>query len=124
MAWTRRGFLQSTLGLALPSGQLVENSVFAHGVASGDPRADAVVLWTRVSGLRPEPVVAWRVFSDEARGRLVAHGSARTSAERDFTVKLDVTGLDAGTTYRYEFETAGVRSPLGERRRPPPSPAR
>ena len=37
--------------------------IFRHGVASGDPDATSVVLWTRVSGVE-QATVAWEVASD------------------------------------------------------------
>jgi alkaline phosphatase D len=90
--------------------------VFRHGVASGDPLADRVVLWTRVTVPGTSATVAWRLARDPALSRVVARGEAPTGASRDFTLKLDVTGLDPGTTYYYRFEAAGARSPVGRTR--------
>jgi len=90
---------------------------FRHGVASGDPLADRVILWTRVSatGSRSVPV-AWRIARDPALRRVVAEGAAEASPERDFTVKVDAAGLEAGTPYWYGFETEGAASPVGRTR--------
>lgn len=91
--------------------------LFRHGVASGDPLADRLILWTRVTpaDLRaPAAIdVAWRLASDARLEAVVARGSVRTSAERDFTVKVDVGGLEPGRTYYYAFDAAGQRSPVG-----------
>jgi alkaline phosphatase D len=90
--------------------------VFRHGVASGDPRADRVLLWTRVSGGSGEVAVRWTLAANPAMTRVVARGETRTGAERDFTVKVDTTGLAPATTYYYRFEALGGRSVVGRTR--------
>jgi alkaline phosphatase D len=98
---------------------------FRHGVASGDPLADRVVLWTRVtpragsSGVE----VRWQIADDETFRRVVARGSVQTDAARDFTVKVDATGLSAGRTYYFAFEAAGERSTVGRTRTMAPDTA-
>ncbi|HWH28945.1 MAG TPA: alkaline phosphatase D family protein [Mycobacteriales bacterium] len=91
---------------------------FAHGVASGDPLADRVVLWTRLTAARDLPV-RWTVARDPALTSVVRSGSAVATADRDRTVKVDVDGLSPYTTYWYAFECAGVRSPVGRTRTAP-----
>jgi alkaline phosphatase D len=91
--------------------------VFAHGVASGDPTPDAVVIWTRISGIdRPTVEVAWTVALTPALDEIVACGHTTTTAESDWTVHVDVRGLEPGTTYYYRFDAAGQRSPCGRTR--------
>ena len=87
--------------------------LFAHGVASGDPLTDAVILWTRATTEDESITVAWEVSADESFAELTASGEITTDAERDFTVKVDVTGLAPGTTYYYRFSAAGEASPVG-----------
>ncbi len=129
MAVTRRRFLTgSSLAAALPIADLVRplslaeaqsapgRRVFRHGVASGDPRADRVILWTRVSGGTPEVPVRWTVASNPTFTRVVARGETSTGAARDFTVKLDVAGLAPATTYYYRFDALGERSAVGRTR--------
>src|SRR5262245_21601167 len=73
-------------------------AAFFHGVASGDPLPDAVMLWTRVTPMQGHSEalqVRWFVASDLALKEIVAEGTADTDAERDFTVKVDATGLEA-----------------------------
>lgn len=90
---------------------------FAHGVASGDPLADRVVLWTRVTPSESATVsIDWEVASDEAFTAVVAKGSFTTSAARDYTVKVDVSGLQADRTYFYRFKRGDVVSPVGRTR--------
>jgi alkaline phosphatase D len=90
---------------------------FQHGVASGDPLADAVILWTRVTPDAPGSVeVRWRIAADAAFERIVAEGVASAIAEGDYTLKVDARGLSAATTYYYDFTALGVRSPLGRTR--------
>ena len=90
---------------------------FLHGVASGDPLADRVVLWTRVTTTRSSDVpVRWVVARDAALRDVVRSGTAVARLARDRTVKVDVDGLPAGTTLWYAFEALGRRSPVGRTR--------
>jgi alkaline phosphatase D len=101
-------------------------AVFRHGVASGDPLRDRVVIWTRVTPGSPGEVVdvGWMIARDNRMSRPVASGSVRTSAERDYTVKLDAVALEPGATYYYRFSARGARSPVGRTRTLPPRPTR
>ncbi|MCF2527770.1 alkaline phosphatase D family protein [Yinghuangia soli] len=103
---------------------------FLHGVASGDPLPDGVVIWTRVTpgadcgpGSRrgPSGLVFWEVAADREFRRPVRVGLARTGPERDHTVSVDVRGLRPGTTYYYRFRTLHGRSPVGRTRTAPSS---
>ncbi len=104
--------------------------LFRHGVASGDPLPDRVVLWTRVtpteaatpgSGVGPRVDVRWQVARDRRFDRVVAQGRLGTGPARDHTVKVDATGLAPGSTYWYRFVVDGHRSAAG-RTRTAPSP--
>ncbi|MFE7096461.1 alkaline phosphatase D family protein [Streptomyces erythrochromogenes] len=95
---------------------------FLHGVASGDPLPDGVLLWTRVtpapeavpgSGLGAAVQVAWEVASDRAFSRVVAGGTVTASAATDHTVKVDVRGLQPQTPYWYRFTAGPAVSPVG-----------
>lgn len=97
---------------------------FRHGIASGDPLADRVILWTRVSPAGAGPVpVEWVVASDRGLQQVVAAGTVMTSAEQDFTVKVDATGLVPATTYFYGFRALGASSPTGRTRTAPAATA-
>lgn len=81
---------------------------FLHGVASGDPLPDRVILWTRVtpkSGTGPIPVT-YEVTDPAAPAAPILTGTATASESRDFCVKVDVTGLKPGTAYLYKFKVA------------------
>lgn len=89
---------------------------FAHGVASGDPLPDAVILWTRISPRMPAPVtveVQWELSTTRDFTAVARMGSFSTGPERDYTVKVDVTGLQPGMTYFYRFRALGFTSPVG-----------
>ncbi|QDG36224.1 alkaline phosphatase [Alteromonas mediterranea] len=86
---------------------------FKHGVASGDPLPNAVILWTRVSAVDAETPVTLYVAKDEAMTSLVLKKNVTTTEQRDYTVKVDVTGLTPDTTYYYQFEVNGFRSRTG-----------
>ncbi|MGE3303358.1 MAG: alkaline phosphatase [Hyphomonadaceae bacterium] len=90
---------------------------FAHGVASGDPGADRLVIWTRVSPDTDGPVpVTWMVADDPDMTKIVRQGFVSTDATRDYTVKVDVEGLKAGRVYHYGFKVGGAKSPVGRGR--------
>ena len=91
---------------------------FLHGVASGDPLEDRVILWTRVtpaSDTAPDAAVdvEWRVAADREQRQVIAQGRARTTASDDYTLHVDVSGLSAGTTYYYQVRALGLHSPRG-----------
>jgi alkaline phosphatase D len=89
------------------------SKLFRHGVASGDPLVDRVIIWTRVTTPAGRATVRWRVGSDPQLNRVTAQGTVETSALEDFTVKVDVPGLSPGRVYYYAFDTEGDTSPIG-----------
>lgn len=99
------------------SGDDLENYTvsFRHGVASGDPQADRVILWTRATPARgvTQARVNWQVATDENFDEVVLKGSYTTNAAQDFTVKVDVIGLDDDTEYFYRFSYGDLLSPVG-----------
>lgn len=87
---------------------------FYHGVASGDPLDDRVIIWTRVTPANAGPVIVnWKMASDTGMTNVVQSGSFTTTDSVDYTVKVDVTGLQAGTWYYYQFETNNRFSLVG-----------
>lgn len=93
-------------------------ALFQHGVASGDPLSDRVILWTRITLPEPRNVVnvVWTVARDPAMKQVVQRGTAKTNPARDFTVKVDATGLQPGSTYYYGFKVDGQASAVGRTR--------
>ncbi|MDZ7643022.1 MAG: alkaline phosphatase D family protein [Woeseiaceae bacterium] len=97
---------------------------FLHGVASGDPGADSVVIWTRVTPPEPAVVeVTWEVATDPGFERIVRRGTTVTADEIDYTVKAVVESLQPGTTYHYRFRVGDVSSPVGRTRALPAADA-
>lgn len=86
---------------------------FYHGVASGDILSDKVIIWTRVTSSLPQVNVKWRIALDTGMTDIVREGVFTTSASRDYTVKVDVTGLEPNTYYYYEFEALNAYSQRG-----------
>ncbi|MFA5941025.1 MAG: alkaline phosphatase D family protein [Sinimarinibacterium sp.] len=97
------------------------DSPFKHGVASGDPLADRVILWTRITAPAEASSVSGqvKVYLDPALTQLLGAMDFGAEAARDWTVKLDFTGLAAGTSYYYQFEALGHTSPIGRTRTAP-----
>ena len=121
----RRSFLGSLLAglFGVFAGGLARDSEaagtysFEHGVASGDPLHDGVILWTRISGGTGEGLtVKWQLAGDPDMQDVVQHGSVRTDQSRDYTIKADVRDLPAGTSLYYQFEVDGTRSEIGRTR--------
>jgi alkaline phosphatase D len=100
-------------------------SIFPHGVASGDPDVDSAVIWTRVAAGgadgetesvgAPRPV-RWFVARNPDMTGIVSSGDAVARAEDNFTVQVDVGGLEPDAHYWYAFERGGERSPVGRLR--------
>ena len=106
--------LLGTRGRAASASDLYE---FRHGVASGDPLKDAVILWTRVSNASGESLkLNWQVARDEAMSDIVASGVAKTDADRDYTVKVDARGLPSDALLYYRFAIGDNVSPVGRTR--------
>ena len=94
------------------------DTVFQHGVASGDPLSDRVILWTRITPAQPRSsiTVGFTIATDPLLTRVVQRGSTKTNPLRDNTVKVDAAGLQHGTTYYYQFSADGQVSPVGRTR--------
>lgn len=105
---------------------------FDHGVASGDPLYDGIVLWTRItprvlhnplakpSKTAAEYRIKWFVYTSADLKTVAQSGTATTSAERDFTVKADVKGLKSGPQYSFRFQYEYILSDVGSFRLPVP----
>ncbi|WP_367110453.1 alkaline phosphatase [uncultured Psychrobacter sp.] len=96
---------------------IVDETVsFDHGVASGDPLSDRIILWTRVtprtSGSR-QFTVQWLIARDDQMSEIVKQGEIATSAVKDYTVKVDVDGLKPNTVYYYQFKVGNQTSRVG-----------
>jgi alkaline phosphatase D len=100
---------------------------FRLGVASGDPRPNAVVLWTRLAldPLSPEPMptidvpVTWEIARDERFSKVIADGEENTGPDVGHSVHVDARGLEPDREYWYRFRTGGFESPVGRTRTAP-----
>ncbi|MFF6950529.1 alkaline phosphatase D family protein [Streptomyces iakyrus] len=120
--------LAGPLAATLPARAVDQAPAFLHGVASGDPLPDGVLLWTRVtpvpeaipgSGAGPDTEVSWTVAKDKAFTTVVAKGSTTATAASDHTVKADIRGLEPGTDYWFRFSAGGTDSPTARTRTAP-----
>lgn len=89
---------------------------FLHGVASGDPLQDKVILWTRLTpvDLNVHLRVTWEIATDDQFKQNLKTGTVQTTKTDDFTVKVDATDLQAATTYYYRFRFGSKVSPVGQ----------
>ena len=124
LVWTRRQTLASflagasvlALGGCSDDGEGAPTVSFDHGVASGDPLSDRVVIWTRATpaeGSTSPITVSWIVAWDPELQWVAHSGDITVDAETDYTVKVDVDRLAAGTTYYYGFRVGDKVSPTG-----------
>ena len=125
MSISRRTFVKGTAGVAvattLPTiqGCAAEDAgPFRHGVASGDPLPDRVILWTRITpegdGTATQSAnYSWRIALDPEMQAIITEGSGTTTTARDLTVKIDVNGLSPDTTYYYQFRHGNRLSDIG-----------
>ncbi|WP_252058874.1 alkaline phosphatase D family protein [Acinetobacter sp. AHP123] len=89
---------------------------FLHGVASGDPLQDKVILWTRLTpvDISARLKVTWEIATDDQFKLNLKTGVVQTTKTDDFTVKVDATGLQADTIYYYRFHFGNKTSPVGQ----------
>jgi alkaline phosphatase D len=124
---TRRGALGLGAGLGVAglgaagcatTGDVASSKgAFQHGIASGDPTQTSVLIWTRVTPEVEGPMsVAWGVARDSGFKDVVKRGTFNTGPERDYTVKVDVQGLEPGQLYYYWFSVGRTSSPGGATR--------
>lgn len=101
---------------------------FTLGVASGMPRPDSVVIWTRLApqpqapggGLPPQPfAVRWELAEDERFATGVRRGEFVARPERGHAVHVEVAGLASGSGYFYRFIAGDAVSPVGRTRTAP-----
>ncbi|WPW28336.1 alkaline phosphatase D family protein [Streptomyces atratus] len=116
---------------AATTARAADGPAFLHGIASGDPLPDGILLWTRVtpapdavpgSGRGADTAVRWEVAEDKEFTRVVARGTTVATAASDHTVKADVRGLRPATTYWFRFSAGdgtGTFSPTGRTRTAP-----
>lgn len=136
---SRRDFLRLSAGVAgvvglgaLPGcggGRRIRFSEdpFALGVASGDPAADGVVLWTRLgldairgAGAEGGGVgVEWEIAADDTFRTIVQTGSSNATPALGYSVHVEVAGLEPGRDYFYRFIAGDDSSPVGRTRTAP-----
>jgi alkaline phosphatase D len=121
MLIARRSFLLAASLAAAPfpaRAQAYCAGLFTHGVASGDPLTDRVVIWTRFAH-SGDGRIGWEVAEDEAFARVVSRGEGEARFASDFCVKADALGLLPGRRYFYRFLSASGPSQTGLTRTAP-----
>ncbi|MBY6127470.1 alkaline phosphatase D family protein [Qipengyuania aquimaris] len=112
------GALSAPLSAQMASGK----TGFTHGVASGEPGVDKVLLWTRYVADQ-SVALEWQVSETADFAATVAGGSALPRAENDWCAKSWADGLRAGTWYYYRFIAPdGTASDIGRTRTLPEGP--
>lgn len=94
---------------------------FDMGVASGQPHAAGMVLWTRLTGadLPDQVPVQWELAEDEAFRTVVARGTETALAADAHSVHAEPGGLKPAREYWYRFTALGQRSSAGRTRTAP-----
>ncbi|TFG37641.1 MAG: hypothetical protein E4H44_04980, partial [Candidatus Aminicenantes bacterium] len=107
--------------LCLVAGVAAANDFFPQSVASGDPTADSVILWTRAVGPDGEipTQVSVVVATDEGLSNEVTSRVLDVDPEYDGVVKVKIGGLEPYTTYYYQFSFGDAVSAVGRTRTAP-----
>ncbi|WP_374441247.1 alkaline phosphatase [Stella sp.] len=125
---SRRRLLAGAAALAplavLRHGRAQSTDPFTLGIASGAPRPDRVVLWTRLApqpleggGMPDRPVpVEWELAEEAHFARIVRRGTFQALPAQGHTVHAEPAGLEPGRTYWYRFRAMGAESPVGRTR--------
>lgn len=107
---------------AAPTAAQTFGSGFTHAVASGEPAANSVLLWTRFVA-EAETALTWQVSESEDFARPAAEGSVTAAPGRDWCAKGVATGLSPDRWYFYRFVApGGATSPVGRTRTLPQGP--
>ncbi len=113
---------RATRAIASPN---FSSDPFTLGVASGDPDASGMVLWTRLApqpldpdgGMPNEAVrVIWELADDEAMQSIIASGEATATPQLGHSVHVEVDGLKPDRWYWYRFHAGDAVSPVGRTR--------
>ena len=92
--------------------------VFNHGVASGDPLSDRVILWTRVTPQQAGPVrVILEVSKNKSFSSIVFSQKLQTSSLSDYTIKYDFLAkkyCDSDKGFFYRFRAGNAISEIGK----------
>lgn len=112
-----------SLAVALPFGALAEPRIDA--VAAGDPTTTMAVLWVRGTDDGGEVTLRAQVATDPSFAALVSETRVRTVAADDYTAKVMLDGLRAGTRHYYRFcaATCGLDATGQFNTAPPPDQA-
>lgn len=117
----------STIPVTVPTTAAAETPLagppFALGVASGDPDASSVVLWTRLLGAEGAHPVVWELAADGDFDELIAAGVASAVADDGHSVHVVAAGLEPDTWFWYRFTSGDHVSPVGRTRTTPASGA-
>lgn len=116
-ALDRRSLLKTgILGLGVAGAPLAAQSGgqgFSHGVASGEPAAERVLLWTRFVGAQ-DTALEFEVSETLDFARPAAGGSVTASADHDWCCKAWAEGLEPGRWYYFRFTAPdGSHSDVG-----------
>lgn len=79
-------------------------SNFNEGVASFDPTATSIILWTRYTASKSGSVnLSWEISTDAKFSQVLRQGKVVTDETRDFTIAVDVQGLPSNKSFYYRF---------------------
>ena len=110
------GLTVSVFNTRLLSQDINEKVLFNHGVASGDPTHDRVIIWTKITKNTNKKInVNWQISNKEDFSNIIDKGLTRTHSYKDFTVKIDAKiplKYNDEPIY-YRFIVNNIFSPIG-----------
>jgi alkaline phosphatase D len=138
MSTTRRTFLLAASGavLSYAAPRLLaqprfDRNPFALGVASGYPRPDGIVLWTRLApdalngGGMPDAAVevAWEIADSASFSNVLRKGVEHAAPDTAHSIHAEINGLEPARWYHYRFHAGGAVSTVGRFRTAPAADA-
>ncbi|WP_223580776.1 alkaline phosphatase D family protein [Sphingobacterium sp. GVS05A] len=93
----------------------LKNGGFESGVASFDPSATGVIIWTRYS-VETDAEITWEISKENSFSEILRRGQVKADATNDFTLAIDVQNIASNTKYYYRFYNAKTKeaSVVGE----------
>lgn len=109
------GTVQNVSSIDFSGLNAILNISFLHGIASGDPTNNSVILWTRVTpSSYTDTVAVFVAISEYPTLESASRYTVLTSKHVDYTVKIDIKLLLPNKKYYYQFYTVtGESSRIG-----------
>ena len=90
-----------------------EAKYFNHGIASGDPTTNSVIIWTKIDSEENSTSVEYQISKDKEFKNIIYDDYIYTDKKQDNTIKIDIKALKPETKYYYRFIYKNEYSEVG-----------